>query len=78
MPPHLPPEPAMDILGLLPLVSWLPLISSAGRAVGRLDEAVLSSQIEGTQSTLSDLLRFEPEVEGGRPIDDISRGVEWR
>jgi len=32
-------------------------------------EAVLSSQIEGTQSTLSDLLRFEATE--GKPIDDI-------
>lgn len=34
-------------------------------------EAVLSSQIEGTQSTLSDLLRFETEAQAGEPIDDI-------
>lgn len=34
-------------------------------------EAVLSSQIEGTQSTLSDLLRFETEAQAGKPIDDI-------
>jgi len=34
-------------------------------------EAVLSSQIEGTQSTLSDLLRFETEATEGNPIDDI-------
>ena len=34
-------------------------------------EAVLSSQIEGTQSTLSDLLRFESEAQAGHPIDDI-------
>ncbi|AWM27622.1 MloA (plasmid) [Sinorhizobium fredii CCBAU 25509] len=34
-------------------------------------EAVLSSQIEGTQSTLSDLLRFETEAISGEPVDDI-------
>jgi Fic family protein len=34
-------------------------------------EAVLSSQIEGTQSTLSDLLLFETEAETGTPINDI-------
>ncbi len=34
-------------------------------------EAVLSSQIEGTQSTLTDLLRFETEARAGEPIDDI-------
>jgi Fic family protein len=33
--------------------------------------AVLSSQIEGTQSTLTDLLRFETEAQAGQPIDDI-------
>src|ERR1035441_3565338 len=35
-------------------------------------EAVLSSQIEGTQSTLSDLLLFELEETPGVPIDDRS------
>lgn len=34
-------------------------------------EAVLSSQIEGTQSTLNDLLRYESEAAAGQPIDDI-------
>jgi len=34
-------------------------------------EAVLSSQIEGTQSSLSDLLLFEIEQAPGVPIDDV-------
>ncbi|HEX2897678.1 MAG TPA: Fic family protein [candidate division Zixibacteria bacterium] len=34
-------------------------------------EAVLSSQIEGTQSSLSDLLLFESESVPGVPIDDV-------
>jgi len=34
-------------------------------------EAVLSSMIEGTQSSLSDLLLFEVEQEPGVPIDDV-------
>lgn len=34
-------------------------------------EAVLSSQIEGTQSTLNDLLRFESDAAAGAPVDDI-------
>lgn len=34
-------------------------------------EAVLSSQIEGTQSTLDDLLRFEALAGAGEPLDDI-------
>ena len=87
VPPPLPPNPPIDIL------SFLPKLSAAERALGRLDgitvllprqelflymyvrkEAVLSSQIEGTQSTLADLLRFETEAQAGQPIDDI-RGV---
>jgi Fic family protein len=84
VPPPLPPNPPIDILSLLPK------LSAAERAIGRLDgitvllprqelflymyvrkEAVLSSQIEGTQSTLADLLRFETEAQAGLPIDDI-------
>ena len=35
-------------------------------------EAVLSSQIEGTQSSLSDLLLFEIEEAPGAPLDDVA------
>jgi Fic family protein len=35
-------------------------------------EAVLSSQIEGTQSSLSDLLLFELEQAPGVPVDDVT------
>ncbi|MDR2934026.1 MAG: Fic family protein, partial [Rickettsiales bacterium] len=35
-------------------------------------EAVLSSQIEGTQSTLGDLLRYESGDAIGTPIDDVA------
>lgn len=34
-------------------------------------EAVLSSQIEGTQSSLSDLLLFEVDAAPGAPLDDV-------
>jgi Fic family protein len=34
-------------------------------------EAVLSSQIEGTQSSLSDLLLFESDAAPGVPLDDV-------
>jgi Fic family protein len=34
-------------------------------------EAVLSSMIEGTQSSLSDLLLFELDIEPGVPLDDV-------
>lgn len=84
VPPPLPPTPAVDVSGLLPL------IEQANRALGRLDgitsilpapplflfmyvrkEAVLSSQIEGTQSSLSDLLLFEIDEIPLVGIDDV-------
>ena len=34
-------------------------------------EAVMSSQIEGTQSSLSDLMLFEMEAQPGVPMDDV-------
>ena len=34
-------------------------------------EGVLSSWIEGTQSTLWDLLRYETDAQAGQPIDEI-------
>src|SRR5688572_4308273 len=34
-------------------------------------EAVMSSQIEGTQSSLSDLMLFEMEGSPGVPMDDV-------
>lgn len=34
-------------------------------------EAVLSSQIEGTQSTLGELLRFESDAQAGHSVDDL-------
>ena len=35
-------------------------------------EAVLSSQIEGTQSTLDDLMRYESSTTAGVPVDDVT------
>jgi Fic family protein len=84
VPPPLPPSPPIDILGLLNRLSAAE--RALGRLDGITvllprqelflymyvrKEAVLSSQIEGTQSTLSDLLRFETEAQAGQPIDDI-------
>lgn len=84
VPPPLPPNPPID---LLPLLEKLSAAERAlGRLDGITvllpshelflymyvrKEAVLSSQIEGTQSTLTDLLRFETDAEAGQPIDDI-------
>jgi len=84
VPPPLPPQPAIDALALLPKLSAAE--RAIGRLDGITvllprqelflymyvrKEAVLSSQIEGTQSTLSDLLRFENDAQAGAPIDDI-------
>ncbi|WP_425644386.1 Fic family protein [Agrobacterium leguminum] len=84
VPPPLPPEPAIDVLSLLERLSLAE--RAVGRLDGITmllprqelflymyvrKEAVLSSQIEGTQSTLSDLLRFETEAQAGQPVDDI-------
>lgn len=41
-------------------------------------EAVLSSQIEGTQSTLSDLLLFENEATPGTPLADVTEVSNYR
>lgn len=84
VPPPLPPQPSIDVLALLERLSLAE--RALGRLDGITmllphqelflymyvrKEAVLSSQIEGTQSTLSDLLRFEIEAQVGQPIDDI-------
>lgn len=40
-------------------------------------EAVLSSQIEGTQSSLSDLLLFEQDVAPGVPVGDVEETANY-
>ena len=84
VPPPLPPVPTIDVLGLLDRLSLaeraLGRLDGITMLLPRQElflymyvrkEAVLSSQIEGTQSTLTDLLRFETEARAGQPIDDI-------
>jgi Fic family protein len=84
VPPPLPPSPDIDLLPLLGRLSAaeraLGRLDGAAVLLPRQElflymyvrkEAVLSSQIEGTQSTLADLLRFETEAQSGQPIDDI-------
>ena len=84
--PHaLPPEPPLVLQGPIQLLLERALLS-LGRldSVSTLlpdpslflyayvrKEAVLSSQIEGTQSSLSDLLLFELEQAPGVPMDDV-------
>ena len=84
VPPPLPPVPAIDMLALLDRLSQaeraLGRLDGITTLLPRQElflymyvrkEAVLSSQIEGTQSTLSDLLRFETEAKAGQPVDDM-------
>jgi Fic family protein len=64
-------EQANQSLGRLDgLASVLPNLSLFIYAYVR-KEAVLSSQIEGTQSSLSDLLLFESDEAPGVPLDDV-------
>lgn len=91
MPAPLPPEPPLDLSGELHR-----LLSSADRALGRLDgsvltlpnpdlfvfmyvrkEAVLSSQIEGTQSSLQDLLAAEAELFDQNLPRDVDEVVNY-
>jgi Fic family protein len=84
--PHpLPPQPPLQIdgnlrdlidntliaLGRLDSISILLPETSLFLYMYIRKEAVLSSQIEGTQSTLSDLLLFESEEAPGVPLDDV-------
>ncbi|MGP3699725.1 Fic family protein [Rhodobacter sp. NSM] len=84
VPPPLPPDPSIDVLSLLERLSLaeraLGRLDGITMLLPRQElflymyvrkEAVLSSQIEGTQSTLTDLLRFETDAQAGEPIDDI-------
>ncbi len=85
IPSPLPPVPAIDwspelrgkfdqallALGRLDSVSILLPETSLFIYTYIRKEAVLSSQIEGTQSSLSDLLLFELEQQPGVPMDDV-------
>jgi Fic family protein len=84
IPPPLPPDPPLQMerlqklleqanqaLGRLDgLASALPNLSLLIYANVR-KEAVLSSQIEGTQSSLSDLMLFENDEAPGVPLHDV-------
>ena len=84
VPNRLPPEPALDLtvlqepmekallaLGHLDSLSTLLPDKHLFLYTYVRKEAVLSSQIEGTQSTLSDLLLYELEGTPGVPLDDV-------
>lgn len=91
LPEPLPPKPPLDLAGEL-----AGLLSTADRALGRLDgsvltlpnpdlfvfmyvrkEAVLSSQIEGTQSSLQDLLAAEAQLLDANVPRDVDEVVNY-
>ena len=84
VPPKLPPEPSLKLDKLYGLLDEAN--RALGRLDGVTSvlpdtplflymyvrkEALLSSQIEGTQSSLSDLLLFESDEAPGVPLDDV-------
>lgn len=85
IPASLPPNPPLEIspelgdlidktllaLGRLDSISILLPDTSLFLYMYVRKEAVLSSQIEGTQSSLSDLLLFEIDAASGVPLDDV-------
>ncbi len=85
VPADLPPDPPIDwtpdlrnkfdqallALGRLDSVSALLPDTALFLYMNVRKEAVLSSMIEGTQSSLSDLLLFEMDEEPGVPLDDV-------
>lgn len=86
VPPPLPPAPPIDVLALLDRLSLaeraLGRLDGITMLLPRQElflymyvrkEAVLSSQIEGTQSSLADLLLFEIDEQPGVPLDDAHK-----
>ena len=85
IPRPLPPQPALDLAGpTQPILERALLALGRLDSISALlpdtdlflysyvrKEAVLSSQIEGTQSSLSDLLLFEMAQAPGVPLDDV-------
>ena len=84
LPPSLPPDPRVNMKMLTAKLEKAHLVM--GRLDGMTailpdipiflytyvrQEALLSSQIEGTQSSLSDLLLFEVDSAPGVPLDDV-------
>jgi Fic family protein len=84
LPPALPPEPPVNLIPLQGLLSKANQALGKLDAVADIlpdsslllyyyirKEAVLSSQIEGTQSSLADLLLYESHEAPSVPIDDV-------
>lgn len=84
IPAPLPPKPALDLTVLLGPLEEAQLALGRLQGISTLlpephlflysyvrKEALLSSQIEGTQSTMQDLLLFELPERPGAPTDDV-------
>ena len=84
VPPALPPVPPLDITGFYPVIDRAMRAIGSIDAMAQLlpdinlflymyvrKEALLSSQIEGTQSSLSDLLLFENHEPMSVPVHDV-------
>ena len=84
MPPPLPPIPAVELSGLHQQLDranqGLGRLNGMSRLLPDVrfllylyvrKEALVSSQIEGTQSSLSDLLLYENAEVPGVPLDDV-------
>jgi len=85
VPAPLPPNPPLDLTGKLQTrINQAMLALGRLDAISTLlpdanlflysyvrKEAVMSSQIEGTQSSLSDLMIYEMEAQPGVPMDDV-------
>ncbi|MBX3017675.1 MAG: Fic family protein [Bdellovibrionaceae bacterium] len=84
VPKPLPPKPEIDLSRLYPLIDKAVIAIGRLDGMSRIlpdaslfiymyvrKEALLSSQIEGTQSSLSDLLMYENAAAPGAPMDDV-------
>jgi Fic family protein len=84
VPPKLPPEPALDLARLYPYLEKatqaLAQLNSIQKNIPNTSlfiymylrkEALLSSQIEGTQSSFSDLMLFEHQLKPEISVEDV-------
>ncbi len=84
VPSHLPPYPLVDIVSLYPYLEKATLALAELNSVAKIipntslfiymyvrKEALLSSQIEGTQSSFADLILFEHHQKPNISIDDV-------
>lgn len=84
IPPFLPPSPSIDLNAVYPQLEKatqaLAELNSVAKIIPNISlfvymyvrkEALLSSQIEGTQSSFSDLMLFEHDLKPSVSIDDV-------